>query len=110
VQHGFRSEVLNSGPELMTSIHGHPTLTAVTGTGFTWCTTFRASVDSRFDPVTAARHERGPPSGVSAGHPCRCGAGQDLGDLEFGTSFRSGAHVEIGVGVKARAGPDRLAP
>jgi hypothetical protein len=41
--------------------------------------------------------------------PVGAGPCQDLGDLEFGTVFASGAHVEIGVGVKARAEPDRVA-
>ena len=49
------------------------------------------------------------PSSVCTGHPCRSGAGQDLGDLNFGAVFDRGAHVEIGVGVKARAEPDRVA-
>jgi hypothetical protein len=46
---------------------------------------------------------------ISAGHPCRSGAGQDLGDLNFEAVFCSGAHVDIGVGVMARVEPDRVA-
>jgi hypothetical protein len=46
---------------------------------------------------------------MSAGHPCRRGAVQDRDDLGFGAVFAGGAHGEMGVGVKARAEPDRVA-